>query len=174
MATIAQPPAPPPRRKRKSIAPDLFERFLALAAVLLLGAVVAAIVRGRAEWATIPSLVWLHLGTIIIALALTPVLLLQKRGTWRHRRLGWIWASAMFSTAFASLFIREINHGGWSWIHVLSVITLIGVPSTVMAARRHSIVAHRWGIRTLVAGALLIAGYFTFPFDRLLGRWLFG
>jgi uncharacterized membrane protein len=33
---------------------------------------------------------------------------------------------------------------------------------------------HRRGIRAMVLGALLIAGFFTFPFDRLLGRWLFG
>jgi hypothetical protein len=26
---------------------------------------------------------------------------------------------------------------------------------------------------TLATGALLIAGFFTFPFDRLLGHWLF-
>lgn len=25
-----------------------------------------------------------------------------------------------------------------------------------------------------IIGALLLAGFFTFPFDRLLGRWLFG
>jgi len=28
--------------------------------------------------------------------------------------------------------------------------------------------------RFLAVGALLIAGFFTFPFDRPLGRWLFG
>ena len=28
-------------------------------------------------------------------------------------------------------------------------------------------------VRGLVIGALLIAGFFTFPFNRLLGSWLF-
>jgi uncharacterized membrane protein len=34
-------------------------------------------------------------------------------------------------------------------------------------------VRHRRGVRAMVTGALLIAGFFTFPFDRLLGHWLF-
>jgi len=29
-------------------------------------------------------------------------------------------------------------------------------------------------VRGLIIGALLIAGFFTFPFHRLLGHWLFG
>jgi uncharacterized membrane protein len=28
--------------------------------------------------------------------------------------------------------------------------------------------------RGMVLGALLVAGFFTFPFGRLMGRWLFG
>lgn len=174
MASITDPPVAPPRRKRRSIAPDLYERFLAVASIALLGAVIVAIARGRAEWPTIPSVIWVHLATIVVALALTPVLLLQRRGTRRHRRIGWVWAIAMLTTALVSLFIRGINPGGWSWIHILSVITIIGVPATVFAARKHHIAAHRFGIRFAVTGALLIAGFFTFPFDRLLGRWLLG
>jgi uncharacterized membrane protein len=33
---------------------------------------------------------------------------------------------------------------------------------------------HRRTIRALVIGALLVAGFFTFPFGRMLGVWLFG
>ncbi len=174
MATISEPPAAAPRKKRKSIAPDLYERFLAFAAIVLLGAVIVAIARGRPEWPAIPAVVWVHLATIILALGLTPVLLLQRRGTRRHRRLGWTWAAAMLTTAFVSLFIRGINHGGWSWSHILSVVTLVAVPATIYAARKHQVAGHRFGIRVAVTGALLIAGFFTFPFDRLLGRWLLG
>ena len=48
------------------------------------------------------------------------------------------------------------------------------VPLIVWAARRHDHRRHRNAVRAMVAGALIIAGIFTFPFDRLLGRWLFG
>ena len=172
MATISEPPAR--AKKRKSIKPDLYERMLALGTIALLAAVIAAILRGRSEWSTVPAVVWFHLGTIVLALALTPILLLQRRGTRRHRRLGWVWASVMFATAVASLFIRGINQGGWSLIHILSVVTIMAVPATIYAARTHQIAAHRLGIRIAVTGALLAAGFFTFPFDRMLGRWLLG
>ena len=151
-----------------------FDRVLAYGAVAILAAMIAAIVRGRAEWGAIPTLVWPHLATIATALALTPVMLLRRRGDRLHRRLGWIWAVAMFLTAFDSLFIRLINRGGFSIIHILSVWTLIQVPVIVLAARRHDIARHRSAVRGMVLGALLIAGFFTFPFDRLLGHWLFG
>ena len=31
-----------------------------------------------------------------------------------------------------------------------------------------------WAHLLAITGALLVAGFFTFPFDRLLGHWLFG
>ena len=52
--------------------------------------------------------------------------------------------------------------------------TLLQVPVIVLAARRHDVARHRSAVRGMVLGALLIAGFFTFPFNRLLGQWLFG
>jgi uncharacterized membrane protein len=172
MATVAKPPAIP-KAKRKSIAPDLYERMLAGGSILLLVAVAAAIARGASQWASVPAMVWVHLATIMLALALTPLLLLQKRGSRRHRQLGWAWAIAMYSTAVASLFVRE-NNGGFSWIHLLSLLTLVTVPMLVGAARKHKVALHRMAVRCLVTCALLLAGFFTFPFNRMLGRWLLG
>lgn len=59
-------------------------------------------------------------------------------------------------------------------IHILSVVTLIGVPRLVLAARQHRIADHRRGVRVIVSLALLVVGLFTFPFGRILGQWLFG
>jgi uncharacterized membrane protein len=79
----------------------------------------------------------------------------------------------MLATAVASLFVHETG-AGFSPIHLLSAVTLVGVPLTIWAARRHKVAAHRLGVRLAVSGALLIAGFFTFPFGRMMGRWLFG
>lgn len=100
-------------------------------------------------------------------------MLLRPRGTVSHRRLGWVWASALFLTALISLFVRNANHGGFSIIHVLSFWTLIQVPLIVWSARTHDVKRHRSSVRAMVTGALLIAGFFTFPFNRMLGHWLF-
>jgi uncharacterized membrane protein len=155
-------------------APTHFERLLGLLATAMLLTICVALWRGQAQWGRIEPLIWLHLGTIMIALALTPVLLWSRRGDKWHRRLGWTWAVAMFATAAASFGLRLSNHGSFSFIHILSVFVIIVVPTAVLAARRHDVAKHRQSMRALIIGALLTAGFFTFPFGRLLGRWLLG
>jgi uncharacterized membrane protein len=167
-AAIAKP------RVKLNLAPDLFDRTLSFASLLLLAAVLAALWRGRAEWAELPPFVWAHIATIVVAVVLTPVMLLRRRGDRLHRRLGWIWAGAMFLTALLTFGIRGINQGSLSLIHILSAWTLLQVPLIVQAARAHNHRQHRNAVRGMVTGALIIAGAFTFPFDRLLGHWLFG
>ena len=171
MATRA---AIPGDRRGVSLDPDGFERILAIGALLLLAAALTAILRGRQEWSAVPALVWCHLVTIGLALALTPVMLLRRRGDPRHRTLGTIWVGAMLLTALLTLGIKGINHGGFSVIHILSLWVLIQVPILWWTARTHRVARHRRSVRGMVTGALLIAGFFTFPFDRLLGHWLFG
>lgn len=160
--------------RARTTAPDLFERVLSIGALILLAALTIAIVKGRADWAEIEASIWLHLATIALAVGLTPVMLLRRRGDRLHRRLGWVWVAAMLTTAIATFFIRRTNPGGFSVIHLLSAWTIVQVPIIVWSARTHNVVRHRGAVRGMVTGALLIAGFFTFPFDRLLGHWLFG
>ena len=80
----------------------------------------------------------------------------------------------MTLTALLSFNLRVINPGGFSFIHLLSAWTLIQVPIIVWTARTHNVVRHRRAVRGMVIGALLVAGFFTFPFGRLMGNWLFG
>ena len=157
----------------KPLSSDRFEKCLAAGALAILVAALAAVIKGRAEWSQIPAFVWAHLTTIGVALILTPIMLLRKRGDRFHRQLGWVWGCAMFLTAALSLNIHQINRGGFSVIHILSVWTIIQVPLIIWSARTHNIARHRGSVRGMVFGALLIAGFFTFPFNRLLGHWLF-
>lgn len=160
------------QRRVRPIAPDAYERLLATASVLLLAAVAAALARGAGAWDRVPGLVWAHLATIAVALALTPVMMLRRRGDARHRRWGRVWVAAMLATALISFGIR--SEGGWSWIHLLSIGVTAMAALVWITAARHDVAAHRGLVRGLTTGALLIAGVFTFPFDRLLGHWLFG
>ncbi|MDM7955480.1 DUF2306 domain-containing protein [Blastomonas sp.] len=168
MASIAGTSAPV-----RSLAPDRLEQAMAIAALVLLGCVVIAVTKGAADLPRVPAFVLLHLATITTALALTPVMLLRRRGDRTHRRLGTVWVLAMFATAALSFGIRTNQWGGFSPIHILSVWTVIQVPIIWWTARNHKIDRHRSAVRGMVFGALLIAGFFTFPFDRMLGRWLF-
>ncbi|MBX9797289.1 MAG: DUF2306 domain-containing protein [Sphingomonas sp.] len=156
------------------LAADRFERVLAVLSAILFALVLAAIVRGQPRWGEMLGVIWFHLATVSIALALTPVMLLRRRGDARHRLLGRIWVVAMLATAIGSFGIRQGNHGGLSVIHILSAWVLIQAPLIWWSARTHRIAMHRSAVRGMVTGAMLLAGYFTFPFNRLLGQWLLG
>lgn len=174
MATLAPAAASPVRREPAPIGPDRVERLLGVLTIVLLGFVLAALARGAAHWDALPWTLWLHLATMITTLALTPAILWMRRGTRLHRRLGYAWVSALALTAIDSFALRFTNNGGFSLIHVLSVVVLVALPFLVLTARRHDHKRHRRIVRGLVIGALLTAGFFTFPFHRLLGGWLFG
>lgn len=156
------------------VRPGGIDRVLSIGAVVLFAAAVAAIVRGHAQWRLVPPLIWIHLATILVATALTPVMLLRVRGDRRHRTIGKVWIAAMLATAITSLFIHVSGPGRFSVIHLLSLWTLVQVPLIWWTARHHNVVRHRRAVHGMVIGALLVAGFFTFPFHRLLGTWLFG
>jgi uncharacterized membrane protein len=158
----------------KSIAPDWYEKLLAAVAAALFVIVIVALAKGQAQWGDVGAVVWTHLGTILIALVLTPYMLLRPRGTKLHRRLGKIWVAAMTATAVISLLIRHSDQTYFSVIHILSVFVLIMAPRVWLTARKHDVAAHRGTVRGLVTGALIVAGYFTLLETRLLGHWLFG
>lgn len=170
MATTAPTPLAPTDLRRA----DRFEQFLSAGAAVVLIAMLIAVAKGQGSWHKIPLSVWLHLATIGVALALTPVMLLRPRGSASHRKIGYVWITAMAATALISLNIRMVNDGGFSIIHILSFWTLVQVPLIIIRARQHDARRHRSAVRGMVLGALLIAGFFTFPFGRLLGQWLFG
>ena len=150
------------------------DRALAILSALLLAVIIIALLRGRADWGRIPWQVWPHLATMGLALALTPVMLLRRKGNRSHRVLGYVWVTAMMVTALFSFTMRFSHPGHFSFIHLISIYVCIMVPLIVIRARQHDPVRHHRAVRGMVIGALLIAGFFTFPFDRLLGHWLFG
>ncbi|WP_375380516.1 DUF2306 domain-containing protein [uncultured Sphingomonas sp.] len=163
-----------PGVRPRPIGSDAYERVLAWASLTLFAVALVAIGRGRPEWNRIPALIWLHLATVLFATGLTPVILLGRRGDRRHHKLGRVWSVAMIGTAAMTLGIRVVHPGHWSWIHLLSIWVLLFVPRLWWTAAHHRVEAHRRAVRGVVTGAILIAGFFTFPFGRLMGRWLFG
>jgi uncharacterized membrane protein len=172
MATIADRVAP--ANRPVGLMPDRTERVLGVLSIVLLGFVLAALARGADHLGQLPSTLWLHLATMMVTLALTPAILWMPRGNRLHRRLGYAWVAALAVTAIDSFAIRMNNEGKFSAIHILSVVTLVALPVLVTSARRHQHARHRRTVRGLVIGALLTAGFFTFPFHRMLGSWLFG
>lgn len=123
------------------------------------------------DWALLidqPPAILLHLSGALTALLIGGVQLVGTKGATTHRVLGWIWVVAMTVTAVSSLFIRQINGGAFSFIHILSGLTLIALPMAVHAARRHRVRDHRSHMIGLFAGALIVAGTLAFLPGRLM------
>ena len=154
--------------------PDRKDRLLGLGTLAMLAVMLVALARGRAHWGEVPGPVWFHLGTIAVALVLTPVLLWRRRGDRRHRWLGYAWVAALVVTALDSFFIRQIRPGHLSPIHLLSALVLFAMFRLVSAARHQDHATHRSAVRGTVFGALLISGLLTLSGGRLLGTLLFG
>lgn len=115
-----------------------------------------------------------HLAAAAGAFGLGLVQLVGPKGTLPHRLLGWIWVALMMAAALSSLFIMEINHGVFSFIHILSGLTIVSLPMAVYAARRHRVAAHRTAMTNLFFGALVVAGVLAFLPGRVMWAMFFG
>ena len=78
----------------------------------------------------------------------------RPHGDTRHRVLGRAWVVLILWTAVTSFWIRHIADGAFSWLHVLSVVTLVTVTLGVVNARRGRIAAHRGNMVGSWLGAL--------------------
>lgn len=123
-------------------------------------------------WRAAP-LIQVHVLTVFYALLVGPIQFLLPKGTPLHRFLGWSWALAMFTTAITSLFIREINHGAFSPIHIFSVWTLVSLPLAIWFARTGKISSHISTMIGLYVG-LVIAGLLAIAPGRLIWDMFFG
>ncbi len=117
--------------------------------------------------------VMIHVATVLPAVPLGAWLMLARKGTPRHKALGKVWVLLMVITALSALFIRQINGGAFSPIHLFVPMTLHGAWKTVATARRGDIAAHKKALLGLYLGALTIPGLFAFMPNRLMGTWLF-
>lgn len=118
--------------------------------------------------------VMIHLATVVPAVPLGAYLMLARKGTPRHRSLGKVWVGLMVTTALAAFFIRQLNSGAFSPIHIFVPLTIHGAWKTIATARRHDIAAHKRALVGLYLGALVIPGIFSFMPGRLMSAWLVG
>lgn len=117
----------------------------------------------------------IHAFAAIAAFALGLVQLTAPKGTLPHRTLGYIWVALMVLVAGTSFWIHDLRvWGPWSPIHLLSIFTLATLPFAVLHARKHRVPQHRNAMIAMFAGALLIAGLFTFLPGRIMHAVAFG
>ena len=117
----------------------------------------------------------LHAVAAMAAFALGLVQFAAPKGTLPHRTLGWIWVGLMAIVAVSSFWIHEIRlFGPWSPIHLLSIFAPIMLVLGVWYARRHNVRGHKTTMISIFAGALVVAGLFTFVPGRIMHAVVFG
>ena len=117
----------------------------------------------------------LHAFAAMTAFGLGVVQIAAPKGTLPHRTLGWIWVALMAVVAGSSFWIHELRViGPWSPIHLLSIFTLAMLVRGVWFARNHNVRRHRLTMTITFAGALVIAGLFTFLPGRIMHAVVFG
>jgi uncharacterized membrane protein len=117
----------------------------------------------------------IHAFAAMTAFAIGVVQLSRTKGDGPHRMAGYAWVGLMLVIAGSSFWIHGINQWrGFSVIHALSLWVLFFAPVAVILARRGKIRAHKRSMIGLFAGALIIAGVFTFVPGRIMHSVLFG
>ena len=120
-----------------------------------------------------PAVVIVHTFAATAALVLGAAVLFLRKGTTLHKTLGRVWAATMMLVAAISLGMTGINPGHFSYIHLLSVLTLVNIPYAIWMRRRGNVRAHAWAMSSNYAG-LLIAGAFTLVPGRIMHAVFFG
>jgi len=127
-----------------------------------------------AIWARLSTAMKIHLLAALGALALGAVLMIVRKGRTFHRAAGWVWVSLVLVTAGATLFIKNLNHGNWSLLHVFTAWTLLFLPLAVLAAKRHNVARHRRHMMGLFYGGFAINLLIAFIPGRALWMMFFG
>lgn len=125
-------------------------------------------------WIALPLTVKIHILAALTALGIGTVILFKPKGTGFHKTLGWAWVIAMGTTAVSSLFITGLNGNFYSFIHLLSGWTIIGLPMAIYAIRNRKVDAHKRAMTGMFVGGLLIAGALTFLPSRFMFEFLLG
>ena len=169
MSIISQTPA------RGGRPPSVAVRFaLGLGVVALMLATVRPHAPDMALLAAQSPVIKIHLATALAALGLGAVLMMRRKGRLFHRVAGWVWVSLVAVTAGSTIFITQINHGSWSFLHLFTGWVLLVLPLAVIWAKRHEVKRHRRTMMGLFYGGFAINLLFAFLPGRLLWQMLLG
>lgn len=126
-----------------------------------------------ALWRGLAFQVQWHVVAAVTATVIGFVVISLPKGSRLHKALGWAWVIAMAATAGTS-FIRELNPGGFSFIHIISGWTMVALPLGIYAIRRRNVLGHRLTMLGLFFGGSLVAGLLTFIPGRFMYQLFFG
>lgn len=118
-------------------------------------------------------LIQIHALAAAVALVSGTGVILLPKGTPAHIGFGRVFVVLMLVVAGSSFWITTIHPGHYSWIHLLSVVTLTTIPLAIWRIRNGDRRGHALSMAMNWLG-LLIAGAFTLAPHRILNAVFFG
>ena len=117
------------------------------------------------------ALVAAHAVAATLSLVLGGVQLLRRRfGDRLHRWNGRAWVALEYFVSISSFWIHGAGPGSFSWIHILSVITIVSLTAALIAIRRGDVRTHAISMASTYAGTIgALVGVLAVP-TRLVPR----
>ena len=101
------------------------------------------------------AIIWFHLTTALLAIGLGLVSLLLTKGTPLHRLMGWLWIALMLCATLSSFLIHEVHPpDGWSWLHGLTIWTMVSMTWSIVAIRKGNMRRHANFMKGTIIGAI--------------------
>lgn len=122
----------------------------------------------------LPVAVQIHIVSAFGALILGTAMFVRPKGTRSHKMIGKGFLALMLITATSAIFIRYLNDGSFSWIHIFIPVTFFAAFETVYYIRKGNIKRHKRAVTGLFFGALLIPGVLSFLPGRIMSVMLLG
>jgi uncharacterized membrane protein len=116
-----------------------------------------------------PASIVVHAFLATAALIIGAAVLFFTKGTPLHKALGRTWAALMMATAAISFVMT--SH--YSWIHILSAITLVNIPFAIWRRRVGDVRGHAIAMVSNYFGLFVAAGFTLTP-GRVLHAVFFG
>jgi uncharacterized membrane protein len=86
-------------------------------------------------------------------------LFFSVKGNPAHRLVGRVWVGLMLYVSVTSFWIREIRHGQFSLLHILSIVTIVTVILGIVDARRGNLRSHVGNMRGSWIGLCVAGGF---------------
>ncbi len=144
---------------------------MSFAVIVALGKAALGMVDNLHLYAKLPIII--HVAAVLPTIPLGGWLLLARKGTPMHKKLGKVWLVLMLITATTAIFIQ--TSGSFSPIHLFVPLTFHAAWKVVATARRGDIQAHKRHLVFTYMTALLIPGVVAFAVPgRLMNVMLLG
>jgi len=120
------------------------------------------------------TVIQIHMVAACVALILGIIMFVRRKGTPSHKMIGKLFVGLMLITAISAIFIRHINNGSFSWIHIFVPVTLFAAWEAIYFIRKGNVKRHKRAVKGMFFGALLIPGIFSFLPGRIMYKLFFG